>query len=150
MPPKKKSKQLEHQTLFDGSQQDILRSLNITHVGRCILLHATDLYGEGDVPKGEEKLLHQYSILSLNTDMATAVIAYDEKCIIEGGNKFCDYPLTDDDEGQIINYKMANLKDDHELYNVYLGRVNKKVNDLKEMNKKMRGTNGDSISRQFF
>jgi hypothetical protein len=31
---------------------------------------------------------------------------------------------------------MANLNDGHELYNVYLGRVNKKVNDLKEMNRK--------------
>jgi hypothetical protein len=99
MPPWKNSKQLEQQTLFGGSQQDILRSLNITHVGRHILLHAKDLYGEGNVPKGEEKLLHQYSILRLNTDMATAVIAYDKKCSIEGGKKICDYPLTNDDEG---------------------------------------------------
>ena len=81
-------------------------------------------------------MLHQYSIISLNADMATAVIAYDEKCITEGGDKFCDYPLTDDDEGQINNYKMANLTDDHELYNFHLGRVNKKVNDLKEMMRK--------------
>jgi hypothetical protein len=68
--------------------------------------------------------------------MATAVIAYDEKFITEGGDKFHDYPLTDDDEGQIHNYKMANLTDDHELYNFHLGRVNKKVNDLKEMMRK--------------
>jgi hypothetical protein len=136
MPPKKKSKQLEQPTLFGGGRQDILRSLNITHMGRRILLHAQDLYGEGNIPKGEETLLHQYSIISLNADMATAVIAYDEKCITKGGDKFCDYPFTNDDEGQIDNYKMANLRDDHELYNFYLGCVNKKVNDLKEMKHK--------------
>ncbi len=86
MPPKKKSKQLEQPTLFGGSWQDILRSLNITHVGRRILLCAQDLYGEGNIPKREETLLHQYSIISLNADMATAVITYDEKCITKGGD----------------------------------------------------------------
>jgi hypothetical protein len=121
MPPKKKSKRLDPQTLFGGSRQDILRYLNISHVGRRILLCAQDLYGEGNVPKGEETLLHQYSIISLNAEVATAVIAYDEKCITEDGDKFHDYPLTDDDEGQINNYKMANLTDDHELYNFHLG-----------------------------
>ncbi len=65
--------------------------------------------------------------------MATAVIAYDKKCITKGGDKFCDCTLTNDDEGQIDNYKMANLTDDHELYNFHLGHVNKKVNDRKEM-----------------
>jgi hypothetical protein len=136
MPPKKKSEQLEQPTLFGGSQQDILRSLNITHVGRHILLHSQDLYGEGNIPKGEETLLQQYSIISLNTDMATAVIAYDEKCITKGCDKFCDYPLTDNDEGQIDNYKMASLTDDHELFNFHLGRANKKVNELKVMKRK--------------
>jgi hypothetical protein len=136
MPPKKKPKQLEQQSLlFGGSRQDILRSLNSTHVGKRILLRAKDLYG-GNVPKGEENVLHQYSILSLNTDMTTAVIAYDEKCITEGGDKFCDYPLTKDDEGQIPDYSLVKLHDDHELYNVHLGRVNKKLNDLKDKQQK--------------
>jgi hypothetical protein len=131
MPPKKKNKQ-DLPRLFGGSRQDLLRGLSATHVGRHILLSAKDLYGAGNVPIGEENLLHQYSIVSLNTDMATAVIAYDEKCITEGGNKFCHYPLTDDDEREISNYKMLNFDEHHELYNVHLGRVNKKVNDLKE------------------
>jgi hypothetical protein len=102
MPLKKKSR-IEQQTLF-GGKQEILRSLSVTQVGKRILLHAQDLYSDGKIPKGEESLFHQYSVLSLNGDMATAVITYDEKCIINGGDKFCDYPLTDDDEGQIDNY----------------------------------------------
>ena len=118
--------------MFGGSRQDILRGLSVTHVGRSILQHAKDLYGKGNVPKGEENLLHQYSIISLNIDMATAVIAYDQKCITKGGDKFRDYPLTEDDEGQIPDYNMLKLNDDHELYNVHLGHVNKKFNDLKE------------------
>jgi hypothetical protein len=133
MPPKKKPKQLEQQSLlFGGSRQDILRSLNSSHVGKRILLRAKDLYG-GSVPKGEENVLHQYSILSINADIVSAVISYDQKCITEGGDKFRDYPLSNDDEGEIDDYKMANLNDDHELYNVHLGRVNKKINDLKEI-----------------
>jgi hypothetical protein len=134
MPPKKKSR-LEQQMLF-GAKQEILRSLSVTHVGKRILLCAQDLYSDGKVPKGEETLLHQYSVLSLNRDMATALITYDEKCIINGGDKFGDYPLTDDDEGQIDNYQLANLARDHELYNVHRGGVNKKINDLKEMQHK--------------
>lgn len=136
MPPKKKNKQ-DLPTLFGANRQDLLRGLSATHVGRRILLSAKDLYGAGNVPIGEENLLHQYSIVSLNTDMATAVIAYDEKCITEGGNKFRDYPLTDDDEGEISDYKMLNFDEHHELYNVHLGRVNKKVNDLKEKQRKI-------------
>jgi hypothetical protein len=90
MPPKKKSR-LEQQTLF-GGKQEILRSLRVTHVGKHILLCAQDLYSDWKVPKGEETLLHQYSVLSLNGDMATAVITYDEECIINGSDKFRDYP----------------------------------------------------------
>ncbi len=105
-------------------------------MGKRILLHAQDLYSDEKVPKGEETLLHQYSVLSLNGDMATAVITYDEKCIINGGDKFRDYPLTDDDKGQIDDYLLANLAHDHELYNVHLGGVNKKINDLREMQHK--------------
>ena len=122
--------------LFSG-KQEILRSLSVTHVGKCILLRAQDLYSDGKVPKGEETLLQQYFVLSLNGDMATAVITYDEKCINNGGDKFRDYPLTDDNKGQIDNYQLANLARDHELYNVHLvGGVNKKINDLKKMQHK--------------
>ncbi len=87
-----------------GGKQEILRSLSVTHVGKRILLCAQDLYSDGKVPKGEETLLQQYFVLSLNGDMATAVITYDEKCIINRGDKFRDYPLTDDNKGQIDNY----------------------------------------------
>jgi len=135
MPPKKKSKQHEQQSFFGGSRHDILRSLNSTHVGKRILLRAKDLY-EGNIPKGEENVLHQYSILSINADLVSAVIAYDQKCITEGSDKFRDYPLSNDDEGQIDDYKIANVNEDHELYNVHLGRVNKKINDLKEIQRK--------------
>ena len=133
--PEKKAKQ-DLPTLFGGSQQDLLRGLSATHVGKRVLLHSADLYVDGNVPIGEENLLHQYSILSLNADMTTAVIVYDEKCITEGGDKFCDYPLTEDDEGQIPDYSLVKLHDDHELYNVHLGRVNKKLNDLKDKQQK--------------
>jgi hypothetical protein len=136
MPPKKKLKQLEQQSLlFGGSRQDILKSLNSTHVGKRILLRAKDLYGVA-VPKGEENVLHQYSILSINADIVSAVISYDQKCITEGGDKFRDYPLSNDEDGEIDDYKIVNLNDDHELYNVHLGRVNKKINDLKEILRK--------------
>jgi hypothetical protein len=148
MPPKKKSR-LELQPLF-GGKQEILRSLSVTHVRKHILLCARDLYSDGKVPKGEETLLHQYSVLSLNGDMATAVITYDEKCIVNGGDKIRDYPLTDDEEGQIDNHQLDNLACDHELYNVHLGGVNKKINDLKEMqhkrDKELKVSAADNVS----
>jgi hypothetical protein len=92
MPPKKKSKQLEQPTLFGGSRQDILRSLNITHVGRHILLRTQDLYDEGNAPKGEESLLHQYSTISLNADMATVVIAYERSELPKAVTNFVIIP----------------------------------------------------------
>jgi hypothetical protein len=60
------------------------------------------------------------------------VIQYDERCISNASDAFQDFPLHDENEETINNYQIKHLKEHHELYNIHLGRVNKKLNDKKE------------------
>jgi hypothetical protein len=100
--------------------------------GRRILLRAQDIYGRGKVPEGEEDYLFQYIIDSINEDCKTAVLKYEEKSITNGGDQFTNYPDITGDESSIPNYYLNTFKEDHELYNVHNGRVNKILNDEKD------------------
>ncbi len=113
----------------------LLSSLRKTHNGKRILLGAKAIYN-GMVPEGEEAHLFQYSVKNVNYDCRTATIDFDEKCIVENGDFFQNYPNLADDDTTIEDYKIETLNADHELFNVHLGRVNKRINDLRESKKK--------------
>ena len=53
---------------------------------------------------------------------------------------FQDYPLHDENEASIDSYQIKHLKEHHEFYNIYLGRVDKKLNDKKEEDRKAEET----------
>jgi hypothetical protein len=83
----------------------------------------------------------------VNNDCKAATIDFDEKCIVENGDTFQNYPNFSDEDTTIGDFKIEMLNFDHELFNVNLGQVNKQVNDLresernKEQDKKVRSTN---------
>ncbi len=43
-----------------------------------------------------------------------------------------NYPNFADEVTTIADYKIEMLNDNHELFNVHLGHINKQVNDLRE------------------
>jgi hypothetical protein len=68
----------------------------------------------------------------VNKDHKTLVIQYDERCISNASDAFQDFPIHDENEETINNYQIKHLKKHHELYNIYLRHVNKKLNDKNE------------------
>jgi hypothetical protein len=118
-----------------GNNAFLLASLRKTHTGKRILLRAKDIYN-GAVPNGEEAFLFQYSVSQVNADCKTATIDFDEKCIVEKGDMFQNYPNLGDEDTSIQDYKIEMLNADHELFNAHLGRVNKRENDLRDTQKK--------------
>ena len=60
------------------------------------------------------------------------MVQYDERCISHDSDAFQDFPLHDENEETIDSYQIKHLKEHHELYNICLGCVNKKLNDKKE------------------
>lgn len=119
-----------------GNNAFLLASLRKTHIGKRILLRAKDIYN-GTVPHGEEAFLFQYSVSQVNADCKTATIDFDERCIVEKGDMFQNYPNLGDEDTSIQDYKIEMLNADHELFNAHLGRVNKRENDLRESKKKI-------------
>jgi hypothetical protein len=101
-------------------------------VGKRILLTSQYLYGRR-VPEGEEDLLFQYHVSSINDDNATATIDYDNKCIRDGHHEFQSYPNPQDDSP---NYDIKTFKDDHKLFLKHLGCGQKIVNDAEFARKK--------------
>ncbi len=97
-------------------------------------------FHSGIVPDGEEAHLFQYSVQNVNNACKTATIVFDEKCIVENVDTFQNYPNLADEDTTIADYKIEMLNDDHELFNVHLGRVNKQVNDLRESERKKERT----------
>jgi hypothetical protein len=112
----------------------LLSSLRKTHDGTQILLRAKPIYN-GTVPDGEEAHLFQYSAQNVNNDCKTATIDFDEKCIVENGDFFQNNSNLADDDTTIEDYKIETLYADHELFNIHLGQVNKRINDLRESTK---------------
>ena len=58
------------------------------------------------VPEGEEAHLFQYSVKNVNYDCRTATIDFDEKCIVENGDTFQNYPNFVDEDTTIGDYKL--------------------------------------------
>ncbi len=107
-------------------------TLSKKYIGKWILLMAADIYSRGRVPSDEENMLFQYYVVSVNKDFKTAVIAYDDRCIQEGGDQFMNYPDTTGADSQINNYSSKTFELDEKQYNLNLGRTNKIVNDMKD------------------
>ena len=131
----KKGKKGKQSMLNMHSTNELLKAgLQKAHEGKRILLSSRSIYKPGQIPEGEENSLWQYSVLAINDDCKTAVIEFDERYIEEGGDQFLNHAnVDDDDEGMTIkDYKLEGLKDDHEVFNVHLHRVNKAINDLKD------------------
>lgn len=140
----KKQKTQQDITGLLGSKKMLLTGLNKKYKGQRILLKASDLYARGRVPRGEEDYLFQYTIKSINDDCKTAVIEFDEQYIIDGGDKFVNYPKLDEDGadsgdeaddddagGDIKDYQISLAKDDMERYRKHIARRNKAINDIK-------------------
>jgi len=102
-----------------GNNAFLLASLRKTHIGKRILLRAKDIYN---------------GVSQVNADCKTATIDFDERCIVEKGEMFQNYPNLGDEDTSIQDYKIEMLNADHELFNAHLGRVNKRENDLRESN----------------
>ena len=102
------------------------------------VLKAYKLYsGNGKIPEGEEDYLFQYSVVKVNPDCRTAVVEFNSQYVIEGGYKFHNYTITDDDEDtDIPDYSLSHLEEDHEAYNEHLGRGNKIINDQEHAKRK--------------
>jgi hypothetical protein len=126
-------------TLFNSStNEQIMNSMNSRFIGKRILLKALDIYGgRGKVPPGEEDFLFQYHLASINNDCKSALLHYDEKCIKNGGDQFTSYPDTTGNESTILNYRLELFSVDHELFNTHQGRVNRIINDEKDLMRKM-------------
>jgi hypothetical protein len=133
--PRKKTKTQSSLAQTFGNNAFLLSSLRKTHNGKRILLRAKAIYN-GIVPDGDEEHLFQYSVMNVNDDCKMATIDFDEKCIVENGATFQNYPNFADEDTTIADYKIEMLNDDHELFNVHLGHVNKQVNDLRESERK--------------
>ena len=103
-----------------GNNAFLLASLRKTHIGKRILLRAKDIYN---------------GVSQVNADCKTATIDFDERCIVEKGEMFQNYPTLGDEDTSIQDYKIEMLNADHELFNAHLGRVNKPENDLRESKK---------------
>jgi hypothetical protein len=123
---KKKKKKSLQLTLIPAvkSSSQLNEALKGKYVGKRILLTAAFLYGRC-IPAGEENLLFQYHVASVNDDNKTADIDYDERAIINAHHKFTSYPDVDGTESSIDNYDLGTFKEDHELYLQHLGRCNK-------------------------
>jgi hypothetical protein len=100
-------------------------------------LKAQDIYRWGKVPPKEEEMLFQYSIASINEDLQSAVIEYDDKCITNSGNQFTSYHDTTGHENKINNYSLGTFQADHLMFNVHYGRSNKVKNNKEDAARKL-------------
>ncbi len=133
--PRKKTNTQSSLAQTFGNNAFLLSSLRKTHNMKRILLRAKAIYN-GIVPDGEEAHLFQYFVLNVNNDCKMATIDFDEKCIVENGDTFQNCPNFADKDTTIADYKNEMLNDNHELFNVHLGHINKRVNDLRENERK--------------
>ncbi len=118
------------QLCFQMVMKSLRRSIRHTR-GKRLLIPAKVLYS-GRVPFGQEDHLFQYSVLSVNSDHKSLVTSYDERCISNCSDVFQDFLLYDVNKETINSYPIKYLKENHELYHIHLGLVNKKVNDKRE------------------
>lgn len=135
-PPSKKSKTQAGlaQSFKKAGPQLQYDALNSKYAGARVLLKANVIYNKGKLPKEERNYCFQYHVEKLNEDdHTTAKLIYDGKFVRNGGDTFENYP--DELDGVIENYRVALFKEDHELYNQHIARVNAKKNDASDMRK---------------
>ena len=118
-------------TQSDGGVQ----SANILYSGKRVLLTAKNVYKNGKVPEDEKGFLFQYHVEKINSGLDTARLEYDGKFIRKDGDAFENYPEENELDNEMDDYRMALFKEDHELYNKYLSRVNGKKNDALDVEK---------------
>jgi len=78
-------------SLFSSKGANI-ESLKLSHSVKRILLEAKNIYDRGRIPHGEEEYLFLYRITNINEDGTTAVIEYESKFVLKGGDIFQSYP----------------------------------------------------------
>jgi hypothetical protein len=113
--PSKKSKVVPT-NFFGAHKEDVMEFMKLKYKGKQILMKVQDIYPWGKLPPKEEEMLFQYSIASINKDLQSAVIEYDDKCITNGGNQFTSYPDTIGYENKINNYSLGTFQADHLLF----------------------------------
>ena len=107
--------------------------INSKYENERVLLKAKECYDNGKVPPEEKEYLFEYYVSGVNKDdNNTATLKYNGKFIKNGGDTFEAYP---DSEVTIKTYRLALFKEDHELYNKHVARVNAKKNDALDMRK---------------
>jgi hypothetical protein len=108
-------------------------SLEKLHKGKRLLLKASDVYGGARrVPRGQENYLFMYRVAKVNLGCTTCQIEYEEMYVVEDGTEFKSFPIQDEGDELIDDYRMELLKEDHELYNKYLSVINRATNELKD------------------
>jgi hypothetical protein len=61
-----------------GNKEQVHCSLRLQHKGKCLLLHASTIYGTmARVPEGEENFIFLYIMSEINPDCQTASIEYE-------------------------------------------------------------------------
>ena len=119
-----------------GSEERRQESLVIKYKGQRILLTASAIYGgKSKVPRGEEDFLFQYTVADVN-DETYATIEYEGKYIIEGGREWKSFLALQDSDFNVEGYRFCCFKEDHALFNKYLGIVNKRINDCRDAERK--------------
>ena len=109
--------------------------MNKVHQGKRLLIPANGVYGNADaIPLEEKHLLFVYKLRKINPDGVKASLDFENKCIKQDGDNwvnFADTAAEDADiDSELLNYDYKkNLKDDHERYNHYLGKINRVLND---------------------
>ena len=106
--------------------------INSKYENERVLLKAKECYDNGKVPPEEKEYLFEYYVSGVNKDDNTATLKYNGKCWKNGGDTFESYP---DSEVTINKYRLALFKEDHELYNKHVARVNAKKNDALDTGK---------------
>jgi hypothetical protein len=105
----------------------------LQHKGKRLLLPAATIYGTlARVPKGEANFIFLYIVSEINEDCQTASIEYEGKYVMDGGREFKTYPPHTASDYIIENYRLSLLKEDNDLFNRYLGLINKEINDQKD------------------
>ena len=130
---KKKQSQI-FQSFGNHNKAIQYNALNKLYADARVLLTADACYNKGKVPTEEKDYLFQYHVVQVNEDdTTTAELKYDGKFIRNGGDTFENYP---DIEGCIKKYRIALFKEDNELYNKHISRVNAKKNDASDQRRK--------------
>ena len=120
-----------------GKPDQLHKSLQAKYVGTHLLIKASALYARGKVPSGEKNYNFQYIVTEIDEDGAHATIEFEKKFIEDGGTSFKAYPIIDaENDFELDGYRVALIKEDSELYNHYLGIVNKHINDLRDLQNK--------------